>query len=61
MVTEVCKCSEDLAYHGLRKEHPDIPDLQKDLESAQAKMSEEEKGKYKRLEGVPNVGSSYAR
>lgn len=57
MVTEVRKCSEevkkdyyDLAYHGLRREHDELVLRVKDLESAQEKMSEEEKKEYTRLQ-----------
>ena len=57
MVTEVCKCSEelrkdyyDLAYDGLRNDHQKLVLRVKDLESAREKMSEEEKKEYKRLQ-----------
>lgn len=57
MVTEVCTCSEelrkhyyDLVYHDLRNDHQKLVLRVKDLESAQEKMSEEEKKEYKRLQ-----------
>ena len=56
MVTETCKCSEDLksefhdfAYHGLRAEHNELTHRVEDLESALPKMSEEEKRDFERL------------
>ena len=57
MVTEVCKCSEelrkdyyDLAYHGLRSDHKKLVLGVKHLEPAKEKMSEEEEKEYKRLQ-----------
>jgi len=56
MVTETCKCSEDLkkefydfAYHGLRAVHNDLVPRVTDLESAMGEMSEEEKKDFERL------------
>ena len=57
MVTEACKCNEDLrkdfydlAYHGLRAEHYELIHRVKDLESAQEEMSEEEKKESDKLQ-----------
>ena len=57
MISEAAKCSEDLrrdyydlAYHGLRAEHFDLVHKVEDLESAQEKMSEEERKEYDRLQ-----------
>ena len=57
MVKEAGKCSEDLrkdfydlAYHGLRAEHYELVHRVKDLESAQGKMSEEEKKEFDKLQ-----------
>ena len=56
MVTETCKCSEDLrrefydfAYHGLRAEHNELTHRVEDLESALPEMSEEEKKDFEKL------------
>ena len=58
MVTETCKCSEDLkkefydfAYHGLRAVHNDLVPRVTDLESVLGEMSEEEKKDFERLAG----------
>ena len=57
MVTETCKCDEDVkrdfydfAYHGLRAEHNDLVHRVNDLESALAEMSDEEKKEFERLQ-----------
>ena len=57
MVTETCKCNEDLkrqfydfAYQGLRAEHNDLVLRVNDLESWQAEMSDEEKKALQRLQ-----------
>ena len=57
MISEAAKCSEDLrrdyydlAYHGLRAEHFNLVHKVEDLESAQEKMSEEERKEYDRLQ-----------
>ena len=56
MVSETCKCSEDLkrdfydfAYHGLRADHNELVHRFKDLEYGVQKMSEEEKEELQRL------------
>ena len=56
MVTETCKCSEDLrrefydfAFHGLRAEQNELKHRVEDLESALPEMSEEEKNNFERL------------
>ena len=56
MVTETCKCSEDVrrefydfAYHGLRAEHNELTHRVEDLELALPQMSEEEKKEFERL------------
>ena len=57
MVTETCKCKEDLkrefydfAYHSLIAAHNDLVHRVKDLESSQAEMSVEEKNDFLRLQ-----------
>ena len=57
MISEAAKCSADLrrdyydlAYHGLRAEHFNLVHKVEDLESAQEKMSEEERKEYDRLQ-----------
>ena len=61
LVSETCKCNEDLkrefydlAYHGLRAEHNDLVLRVKDLESSQAEMSDEERNSLKRLKQYQN-------
>ena len=56
MVTETCKCSEDLrrefydfVYHGLRAEHNELTHRVEDLESALPEMSEDEKREFVKL------------
>ena len=58
IVTETCKCNEDLkkefydfAYHGLRAEHNELVHRVKDLESALSEMSVDEKKDFERLQG----------
>ena len=57
MVTECCKCSEevrrefyDFTYHGLRAEHNDVVHRVEDLEMAQGKMTAEEKKDFGKLQ-----------
>ncbi|XP_068725414.1 probable inactive protein kinase DDB_G0270444 isoform X4 [Montipora capricornis] len=59
MVSETCKCSEDLkrefydfAYHGLRADHDELVHTVKDLEDTVQEMSEEEKEEL--LESLKN-------
>ena len=57
IVTETCKCSEDLkrefydfAYHGLRAEHNELVHRVGDLESALPEMFVDEKKEFERLQ-----------
>lgn len=57
MVSETCKCNEDLkrdfydfAYHGLRAEHNELVHRVEDLKSALHEMSEEEEGNLVQLQ-----------
>ena len=57
IISDAARCNEDLrtdyyelAYHGLKVEHFHLVHRVEDLESAQEKMSEEEKKKYDRLQ-----------
>ena len=57
MVSETCKCSEDLkrdfydfAYHGLRAEHNELVHRVKDLESTEPEMSKEEREDFEKLQ-----------
>lgn len=57
MVSETCKCSEDLkrdfydfAYHGLRAEHNELVHRVKDLESTEPDMSGEEREDFAKLQ-----------
>ncbi|XP_068722223.1 uncharacterized protein [Montipora capricornis] len=56
MVSETCKCSEDLkrdfydfAYHGLRADHNELVHRFKDLEDAVQEMGEEEKEELQKV------------
>ena len=57
MVTECCKCSEevrrefyDFTYHGLRAEHNDVVHLVEDLATEQGIMTAEEKEDFGKLQ-----------
>ena len=57
MVSECCKCSEevkrefyDFAYHGLRAEHNDVVHRVEDLATTQEKMTDEDKNNFGKLQ-----------